>query len=307
MRPSSLALLALTAATGCLASTGEWSGRGFQQKTYGWRADYPAGQAKLLGPDWQLDNWQNENGQLVAKSGERYVAVREEDENRDGTIDASERKQVFIYDLKFVNAHNNGVIWVQTHPLHDFNADKDLDVMLRNYADSLSGTGLYEEGSVFGLRATKARSFTTFVNDQRETRLGPHRALSASIELAETERLRDDPSRRASKLRIVLTKFEYLVRLAAPAGTTQVDVPAPGDNQGTSSWKKQTAVMLVGYANDVEHFDAGLQDFEAFTSRLDWPAVLPSAPAPAPPPGRALPQNAPPVTLLTGGPLRPPG
>jgi len=93
----------LGSTVGCVTPSGEWNAQGFEEKTYGWKASYPPGQARLLGPDWQLDNFYADGGNFEAKDGPKYVADLEEDENRDGKIDSSETRKVFIFDLKYVN------------------------------------------------------------------------------------------------------------------------------------------------------------------------------------------------------------
>ncbi len=117
-----MVIVSLGSAVGCTTSSGEWNKQGFEEKTYGWKAGYPAGQTRLLGAAWQLDNWYDDSGALVAKDGPKYVAILEEDEDRDGKIDSSETRKVFVYDLKYVNARDNGVIWVQTRTMHPLDA-----------------------------------------------------------------------------------------------------------------------------------------------------------------------------------------
>jgi hypothetical protein len=306
MKQLVFAAVCLLSTSGCLTTSGRWNAEGFEERTYGWKARYARGKTTLLGRDWRLDNWRSEGGTLVAKDGPGYVATLQEDENRDGTIGADEQRQAFIYDLKFVNTRNNGVIWVQTRTMHPQDAEKDLGVLLGDYADSLAGTGFYEQGSVFGLSTVRARSFTTFIGDRKEIRLGPHQALSASIEIAPTDRLRIAPGERSAKLRVVLTKFYFLESVensSGPLGGVGDRVPqAPIVREGNQPWRKQTAIMLVGYFNDMAHFDAGAQDFDGFATRLEWPIPHPVetvpleiAPPTAAPPAATPPTAAPPA------------
>jgi hypothetical protein len=284
--------LAVTlAVAGCgTTKAGAWDATGYKQATYGWMAPYPKGAEALLGPPWQLDNWtRNDMGQLEPKDGPKYVARLDDDENGNGVIDAGEAHKVPIYDLKFVSGRDNGVLWVQTRPLSPRDVDKDLDVLVGHYADSLAGTGLYEQGTVAGLATIRARTFTTFVTDKTETKLGPHPALAAVIELAEVDRLRADPSWRSAKIRLAVAKFDY--QEALPDEVVTVDIG--GGNTSTTAekrWKKRTAVVLVGYYNDAEHFDAGLGSFDALVARIRWPhqartaGAKPTAAGPPEPP-----------------------
>src|SRR6266478_3316996 len=155
-----IGLVVASVIAGCATTATRWDNAGFHEDLYGWEVPYPAGQKKLVGADWQLDNYHYDtvDGKLVPKEGNEYVAFVREDENGDGRIDPFEKQRVFIYDLRFVHARNNGVIWVQTFRIPPANAARDLDVVLANYADSLAGTGLYRQGSIFNIVVPKTRS-----------------------------------------------------------------------------------------------------------------------------------------------------
>src|ERR1700733_8969236 len=106
------------------------------------------------------------------------------------------------------------------------------------------------------MATVKARLDTTFVGDRKDLRLGPHRAVRATIELAQTELLRSDPHSRAAKIGLVVTKFHYLEPVE-PSAVVATDAK-PTVNEDGKLWRKRTAVLLVGYYNDVEHFDRDL-------------------------------------------------
>ena len=185
MTPVSPVLAAVAAGlVGCATTGGgAWDASGYTQQVYGWNAAYPAGQQALLGPEWQLDNWKKGDRRNASqeKTGGRYSAMSAEDEDGDGRrLCASEQKEVVLYDSKFLNARDNGVIWIQTRPVSPRRTSGAiLDVLVENYADSLVGSGLYEQGTLFGTAKAMARSFTTFVKDKTATKLGPHRAVAA--------------------------------------------------------------------------------------------------------------------------------
>jgi hypothetical protein len=294
MRLSCLVIVLLAGAlAGCATSAGAWDENGFNQKAYGWTAQYPKGQAELLDANWRLDNWERtEDGSWAEKTSDKYMVKVGQDEDRDGKISSGERHTVPLYDLKFTSATDNGVVWVQTRAVLEWDAQKDLDVLIENYADSLAGTGLYEQGTVFGTATAKARSFTTFVKDKHELKIGPHEGLSAIIEVAESDRLRADPTWRSAKIRLAITKFKYRFE-KTPATTND------SGNSIPAVYEDRTAVMLIGYFNDAQRFDAGLPVFDAVVSRLHWPEPMfwrPSKPpktAPAEPPPSSTPRDAP--------------
>ena len=254
---------------GCVTTNARWDQAGFHEDHYGWEVPYLAGQKRLIGPDWKLDNYHYDTvaGRLMPKEGNEYVAYVREDENGDGKIDYNEKQLVFLYDLKFVHARNNGVIWVQTFRVPHADEDRDLDVVLANYADSLAGTGLHWQGSIFNLSVPRTRSFTVFLNDKSETKVGSYPAVGALIELAETSRLQLNKDERSMKLRVVLSKFTYLEELR-PGVVDPAQARSANANGNTLS--RRTAVILIGYVNDPDHFESGVGDFEDFRGRLRW-------------------------------------
>jgi hypothetical protein len=293
-RLGKLALVLLVGALGGCAtgSGGAWDATGYTQKTYGWTAQYPKGEPALLDANWRLDNWtRNDDGSYDEKTSGKYTVLVEQDEDRDGRISQGEMHQMPLYDLKFTSATDNGVVWVQTRPVLDWDAQKDLDVLVENFADSLAGTGLYEQGTVYGTTTVKTRSFTTFVKDKQEMKVGPHQGLSAVIEVAESERLRADPAYRSAKIRLVITKFKYRVEVlpASVDSTTNAVV-------SNAVYEDHTAIMLVGYVNDAQRFDAEVPAFETLVSLLRWPHPMlwhGAKPAAAPPPANDAPAKEP--------------
>ena len=292
----------LTALMGsaCATTQATWTDSGFAQKDYGWSVAYKDPQAKrLLSPDWQLDNWAPDpySGELKPKDHGEYVAERREDENRDGVIDDNEKEKVFVFDLKLVSAHDNGVIWVQTFPMQPVNAQRELEVILSNYADSLSGTGLYAQATPDNIEQPKARQFTAVVASRQRTRLGPHDAVDAVIEIADTAQIRLNPAYRAAKIRVVLAKFQYLTPYE-PLSGARARSPWPVVRQNGETKFKKSAVLLIGYRNDVEHFQPGALDAlmaqMTFADTIPLDRVAADHPAAAAPPP-ASPPPAPPA------------
>jgi hypothetical protein len=281
---------------------------GYDQTAYAYRVSFSDPGSRLFLPsDWQLDNWhQLTDGTWTQKDGPEYVATRELDENGDGRISNSERKDEFIYDLRFLNRRDDGVIWLKAHPLAPRDADRDLEVILQDYADGLSGTGLYAQSTLFNVEHAKARQFTTFVTSKGPVSLGSVQGFAGTIELAEVARLQLDPSSRSSKVKVAFFRINHYVRLdVTPAmGQREVDVNArsaelhcalvarPGQD---GSWCAQKGLLVLGYHNTVAHFDQHLAEFDRLFAQVALnPDVVPAAPGPAPaPPPTPAPAPAP--------------
>jgi hypothetical protein len=286
----------------CATSAGAFGPTAYEQTAFHYQIAYaqPTNQRVLSG-EWRLDNltWDDTSSGWVHKQGPAYRAIREQDKNQDGTISGDERTEEGVYDLKYVNTHDGGVIWTKAHPMLLSRAGQDLDVMLDNYADQLSGEGLYWASTIFSAETLKTRKYVSFVVERTPIQIGPNLGVSAVIELAETERLRLDPSFRSSRLKIVLTKMAFRNPLGTPGpeGAQEETVRC-----GSSACNQGVALLVIGYYNDASHFGEHLAEFDGFVKRLSVPAdgEVPSrwrsrpvktltAAAPPPPPAPAAP------------------
>lgn len=175
-------------------------------------------------------------------------------------------------DLSFENVHNNGFIWTDTTTLSSDEATKDLDVLFENYVGHLSEVG-FGGHAVMGAR--------------EELKLGPHLAVSATVEREPTAAEREGRVKTiATKLRLVVTKYEFVQQSKRPG----------------VAGERHAAFMVIGYANDSTRFDAGLEDFVRFLGRISWPSVQRAQPGggparqsvrPSRPPAKPLDPNQP--------------
>jgi hypothetical protein len=273
---------------GSCVSKGTIGPNGFEQPVFRYRFAYqdPA-HGLFLGPDWQLDNFFAEMGSFKAKRGPEYVATREIDEDGDGVITQWEKNEEPVYDLRFVNVHDDGIIWIKAHPLPAPQAQKDLDVILNGYADGLSGTGLYAQFNLFNLERVHARQFTSFVVYKGSATLANNPALVGVIELAESERLRFDPQYRSAKIKIAFARFAY----HEPLGGLSKPWPVV-KYQGKDRYRR-IGLLVVGYYNSAAKFDGQVRAFDQALAQLsfDPESALGGIQAPLPPP--PLPPPAP--------------
>jgi hypothetical protein len=274
---------------GCAQATGSLGPGGFSQPVYGYRIDYTPPDAKtFLGPDWRVDNFvlDDNTNTWKQKKGTDYVATREIDEDNDGKIGTSEKHEEPIYDLRLTNARDDGVIWIKAHPLASHQSARDLDVELNDYADSLSGTGAYYQGSVFSVTHVKTRQFTTFVGAPEKRSVAGLDGIVATVEVAETARLQIEPTYRSAKIRVFLAKIRYQRKLA------QI---GDGDETAATPWPKvkcaaekgtcedRVGLLIVGYVNEASHFEQHIPEYERLLSEISrTPSGPPPAAAPSP-------------------------
>jgi hypothetical protein len=274
---------------------------GFENAVYEYRVSYrdPA-QKMFLGPDWQLDNYyfNTATNSYKAKTGPDYVAEREFDLDGDGTISLSEKSSEPIYDLRFVNTKDDGVIWIKAHPVAIVDRQRDLEVVLNNYADGLSGTGLYAQGNLFSVEHAKSRAFTTFVTMKEPITLGGLPGLAGEIEIAEVEKLRLDPKYRSEKVKVAFVRFVFHESMYHTETWPVVQY------KGAQVYERP-ALLIAGYFNRIANFDSHVKEFDETLKQLSLgpssaipgrPSTpVPSSSAPIPP-ASASAQSAVPVS-----------
>jgi len=316
---------------GCAETGSTWNAAGYQQSVFGYAVAYRDAKARAMaGPDWQVDNYRLDSttNQWEEKTGADYMAYREQDLNQDGTISTGERVEEAIFDLRLTNKRNNGVLWSKAHPLLFEQSDRDLDVILDNYVDALAGNGLYARGSLFGVERTKARNFTTFLVSKTIGRIGGRDALLGTIEIAEVDRLKQDPNHRTGVVRLALVKIRCFTvancrldgGLAMQGSSESVAMGAATDVE-LKRWptidcrgkpcRARTGLLIVGYYNTPTYFAEGEAELDNLLSRITFPdaeplpvpkfAVKQEVPSAKPEPATGKPAAAPPDEPAAAG------
>jgi hypothetical protein len=271
---------------GCVTSGGAFNDKGYRQSAFGYQVAFRDANAKsLAGPDWQIDSHRRDSisGAWEQKLGADYVAEREEDLNQDGSIDADERSEEAIHDLKLLNKKNNGVIWAKAHPLLPENAETELEVVLDNYVDALTGNGRYAQSNLFGVGRVKTRNYTTFLVDKKIERIGSGDALSGTIEIAEVDRLKSDPAHRSGIIKVLLVKFRcftidncrrYHPRYQRREGMRELNRWPLVDCRGKQC-RARVGLLVLGYYNTPAYYAAGLPEVDDFFTRVSFPDAGP--------------------------------
>ncbi|HYQ27420.1 MAG TPA: hypothetical protein VER04_09370 [Polyangiaceae bacterium] len=304
--------LGLVLCTACTSASGALGPQGYEQSLTKYRVNYAdASRRKFLPDDWALDNYTYDPAanKWHEKDGVQYRAVRRLDEDGDGTVSRSERHEENLFDLRFVHSRDGAVIWLKVHPMEADDASRDLEVILESYADGLEGTGLFEQSTLFGLEAAKARHYTTFTVKKESLSLGALPAIRGVIEIADVEKLRLDPTHRDSKAELIFAKVTYLERVgiskpSAPrwpivATTTE---SAPDGQSHTVYSAQRTGLLVIGYYDDAKRFESHLADLHALVGQLVIPAsaVPPNSALPELAKAASLPQPAAPAAAAPG-------
>src|SRR6188768_230351 len=285
--------LGLVLCTACTSASGALGPQGYEQSLTKYRVNYAdASRRKFLPDDWALDNYTYDPAanKWHEKDGVQYRAVRRLDEDGDGTVSASEQYEENLFDLRFVHSRDGAVIWLKVHPMEADDASRDLEVILESYADGLEGTGLFEQSTLFGLEAAKARHYTTFTVKKESLSLGALPAIRGVIEIADVEKLRLDPAYRDTKAELIFAKVTYLEKVgiskpSSPRWPIVVTESAPTPDGAVSRVysARRTGLLVIGYYDDAKRFDSHLADLHALVGQL----VIPASAVP--------PDSAPPV------------
>ncbi len=259
------------------ASNGAITPSGYQNAAYEYSvAALPDG--NLMSPEWKLDNYYLKRKQLVEKDSKDYVVTFELDKEGDGEYETKAKQ--YLYDLRFKNLVHDGTIFVRTIPISTDLGQKKLSVLMQNYIEAIAGGG-YEVVQLNPQdRIVIEKRYAAAVDDQGPATLAGLPAHVATLSVANTEQLKVDPKARAERVQLVLmhTRFVY-----HPKGTNK-KVVFP-------------VLLLAGYANQPDDFDAGLVEFHQLLNRVviegaHGYSYVPPAPAAAPAPS-ATPAPAP--------------
>jgi hypothetical protein len=300
-----LAGIVAAGAAGCASSGSAWKATGYRQDAFGYEVSFRDAKTRsFAGPDWQLDNHHYDQVAHAweEKTGNEYLAVRLLDWNHDGSYSNAEKNKVPLFDLKIVSKKNNGMMWIKAHPLLPENAEQELEVMFDNYVDALSGHGLYTQGNLFVIPKAKARSFTTFPASKEITKVGASGALTGTFEIAETDRIAQDPKFRSGVVKLVMVKVRCFTfancKAETEAGSDRqkseaigAGASSPSPDADLARWplvdcrgkpcRARTGLLVIGYYNTPAHFAASLPDLDDVLKRISFPDALP-LPVPAP-------------------------
>lgn len=268
--------------TSCLVACapGPFAPQGYTNESFAYIVGYadPGGKALLPAP-WRLDNFNRSSDSFDEKRDGAYMATRELDDDENGEISPSESRPEAVFDVKLQNDRDNGVIWTKAHPMRYSDRDRELGVLVDNYIDSLSGTGLYEQGSIFNQKHNRQLSFVTFVKSKREIQVDRHAAVEAVVEIAEAEKVKLDPSYRRTRVKVVFTRFEYV--LASAKSPIPSKWPSVGSGFGERTHRR--GILVAGYANTGEAFERSEAAFDALVQRIRFPKSVPAPSTPSAP------------------------
>jgi hypothetical protein len=214
-----------------------------------------AAKQQIMGDEWILDNYRRGEATagspstLSRKEAPEYMALYAFDLDDDGKYE--DKEKLPAYDLLFKHRKTNAQMWVSTIPLSRETSEKELRVLLDNYVDAMSGSGavVFKLGKELGI---DEKRYSARVVEKSPVKLSGKEALAATIEVANIDQLKLSPDARREKARIVLVRPDFRI-LRERMG--QAPVPF-------------RVLMVVGYSNGPEDFDAQYSEFKRFLGKI---------------------------------------
>jgi hypothetical protein len=234
-------------------------GWGYHKPKVGLRILYQdKARQEFVNADWKVDNFHRDgSGAWARKAGSDYYGFRLLEDERTGKV---RKEKVHFFELKLAHRETNGVIWVQTFKLRPKHRDKKLDVLLRNYATSLSGSGLFVEGNVYGLLGIKVKKYAAMVREKKWIQVDGFHALQAKIDIINLDSARAGSKRPERSVDVVLLRF------SRPENKYE---PVP---QRPGYWVKtryhRPVILVVGYKNSAIYFEKHRPDLQAFLRQI---------------------------------------
>jgi hypothetical protein len=244
---------------GC-AKPGTFRADGYHNALYGYSIHYSDAAAHaFVSDDWVVDNY------VMGNDGLPRAPKKDEEYRRERTFEVDNGRKhtraVDIYDLRLVHKRSSAVVWVRTIPLEVRDGERDLRVLMQEYAEELSGTGFFATD----LPNVKvgARQFATKITESHPATLAGFDAFDATIEIANVDQLRLDPASRSDVVRVIFarTPYQYVIE----DGYAGIKLPV---------------LLVVGYLNNPTDFARQQPDFERLLTLVDASNGAPRAPGP---------------------------
>ena len=234
--------VAAVAAAGCAAHpAGQFGTTGYQNPTYSYSVSYAEG-TLVLPQGWVLDNFASSPQGLVPRKDMGYVTTVHLDRDGDRVPDGPLR--IPAYDLRFVHSAHPGVIWLRTFPYSYHLHEQTLEELARSYVPYMLAAGV--EAASIDDRAPGPPQVSVTLRSQDAWMVAGHPA--EVLELEETP-MAGGALRRA---RVVLVRPGFMYQL-----TTQ---------------RRETVLfpvlLVAGYSNTPEQFEASAPDFDAFLEQI---------------------------------------
>lgn len=244
----------------------------FRHVTYDYSVAPQGGTGELMSSEWRLDNYAPAIPGTVGlgepKVTAPYVGEIGLDGDGDGVYEA--RATLPTFDLLFKHRQDDGAIFVSTFPVSQHASERSLAVMLRDLVESAAASGEithnYSDSSSRAAAPMASRILAT-----RPTQVHGFPAHEVIFEVANVQQLELSPSARWERGHLVLVRAELVFGQRQLHPGIRVQTLARGVRHAIF----YPVLMVIGYANHPDEFDAHQDEFRDFLSRIRigdaWP------------------------------------
>jgi len=212
---------------------------------------------------WTLENVQptGKTGELVSKLGENYERTVTFDTDGNGSYETVRR--LWNDELSLRHRRSNALMSLSVLPMDQNMAETDMDVLVRNYVDAVSGGGSVSVNIGAGARASKERRFATRILDSAVFTVDGEPAAGATFEVANVDQLELSKEARWERAQVVLIRAPW----RTVAGVER-----------KSTWP---TLIRALYSSRSESFEAHEGDFADFVRAIDFAGHRPAIDAQA--------------------------
>jgi len=274
---------AVVGVAGC-ESSGVFDGTAFHSRVYPYTIRYadPEEHA-LLSSDWVVENYYADatGKPTTSKRRGEYRKLRDIELTSGSTTE----QYVDVYDVMLEHRASDAVIWMRSIPMSPRQPRLDLRVVAGEYAERLSGSGFF--ATDLGRARVESQTYASRLMSGRPVVVAGLEGYEATIEVANVDQLKLDPSSRVAMVRVVF-------------------VHTPFTSPTRSDSDKLPIMWMIGYANNPTDFEAQAPDFTRFLGLIDTNGshgftVLPPVPSTAIPAS-----SAPAPSAVPSAPAAPP-
>ncbi len=239
----------------CVSTFATFTKQGFKHETYPYKVFSLDGKVagSLLSSNWKLDNFyfNGRVNKLVPKKGTDYEINYEFDTDNDGKTDFVQLGN--LYDIRLKHRKSAGVIWLRTIPIQDDDFGTDLRVIAKEYVNAMAEAG-YEVKKFGSGIVIKENKYVAKVNNSAKAKLAKLDAFESTIDVSNVDQIKVTPDKAQKRVSLVFvrTKFRYKSGSSSPRHYATFPV-----------------LMLIGYSNFPEDFEAQKKDFEIFLKQIE--------------------------------------
>lgn len=233
----------------------------YRHRLYDYHVAFAPGVSSPLPTDWRLENLvRSKNRQLGStKPGREYRHGVRLDPDLDGEFE--EAASVFTYDLLFKHGKHNGRIWLSTIALPGTMRERNLNVLARDYLESVSTTGVVAIGLDKAMRSAEDKAYVTNVRRESSIQVDGKEAREMLFDVVDAEEARLSSSTRWQRAKVVLVRPPF-------AWTNREVSGASSMRDARTNVPLYPVVLLIGYVNDAPEFARGLGDFDRLVSAV---------------------------------------